>query len=116
MKTRIVVIVTALIMGVAALTACGGRGNKSGKTAQTKAPEKQAKPEVPAKKWYEQDFSLTEKMYVSRASMSRVYARKGNVLIFKMEGSQTTNLFICTDYTRTGYVVNEGARTYTKKI
>ncbi|MBQ9400130.1 MAG: hypothetical protein IJU27_05775 [Bacteroidales bacterium] len=115
MKTRIVVIVTALIMGVAALTACGGRGNKSGKTAQTKAPEKQAKPEVPAKKWYEQDFSLTEKMYVSRASMSRVYARKGNVLIFKMEGSQTTNLFICTDSTRTGYVVNEGARTYTKK-
>ena len=102
MKTRIVVIVTALIMGVAALTACGGKTARTKVeevaaatvAEQTKAPGEQAKPEVPAKKWYEQDFSLTEKMYVSRASMSRVYARKGNVLIFKMEGSQTTNLFV----------------------
>ena len=129
MKTRIVIIVTALVLGVAALTACGGRGNKSGQTPrpeaeefaattaeeQTKAPEKQAEPEGPAKKWYEQDFSLTEKMYVSGASMSRVYARKGNVLIFKLEGSQTTNLFVCTDSTRTAYLVNEAAGTYVRK-
>ena len=47
--------------------------------------------------------------------MSRVSARKGNVLIFKMEGSQTTNLFVCTDSTRTGYLVNEGTGTYVKK-
>ena len=99
MKTRNIILVTALVMGVTALTSCGGRGNKSGHTSQTegedvaataveektKAPERQAKPEVSAKKWYEQDFSLTEKMYVSGASMSRVYARKGNVLTFKME-------------------------------
>lgn len=129
MKTRNIIIAMALIMGVAALTACGGGGNKSGKTAQTegeevaavnveeqtKAPEQQAEPKGPAKKWYEKDFSLTEKMYVSGACMSRVYARKGNVLIFKMEGSQTTNLFVCTDSTRTGYLVNEGAGTYVKK-
>jgi hypothetical protein len=129
MKTRNIILVTALVMGVTALTSCGGRGNKSGNTSQTegeevaataveeqtKAPERQAKPEVPAKKWYEQDFYLTEKMYVSGASMSRVYARKGNVLIFKMEGSQTTNLFVCTDSTRTGYLVNEGTGTYVKK-
>lgn len=129
MKTRNIILVTALVMGVTALTACGGRGNKSGNTSQTegeevaavnveeqtKAPEQQAEPKGPAKKWYEQDFSLTEKMYVSGAGMSRVYARKGNVLIFKMEGSQTTNLFVCTDSTRTGYLVNEGAGTYVKK-
>ena len=129
MKTRNIIIVTAIVMGVATLSACGGRGNKSGKNTrtegeevaataveeQTGVPEKQAEPKGPAKKWYEQDFSLTEKMYVSGASMSRVYARKGNVLIFKMEGSQTTNLFICTDSTRTGYVVNDVARTYVIK-
>ena len=129
MKTRNVILITALVMGVTALTACGGRGNKSGKTTrtegeevaaaavgeQTEVPGKQAEPKGAAKKWYEQDFSLTEKMYVSGAGMSRVYARKGNVLIFKMEGSQTTNLFVCTDSTRTGYLVNEGAGTYVKK-
>ena len=129
MKTRNIILVTALVMGVTALTSCGRRGNKSGNTSQsegeevtatavegqTKAPERQAKPEVPAKKWYEQDFSLTEKMYVSGASMSRVYARKGNVLIFKMEGSQTTNLFVCTDSTRTAYLVNDAAGTYSRK-
>ena len=129
MKTRNVILITALFMGVTALTACGGRGNKSGKTTrtegeevaapaveeQTEVPGKQAEPKGQAKKWYAQDFSLTEKMYVSGAGMSRIYARKGNVLIFKMEGSQTTNLFVCTDSTRTGYLVNEGAGTYVKK-
>ena len=85
-------------------------------SARAEAPvAKTEKPKADAKKWYEKDFSLTEKMYVSGASMSRIYARKGNVLIFKMEGSQTTNLFVCTDSTRTGYVVNEGAGTYVKK-
>ena len=68
MKTRNIILVTALVMGVTALTSCGGRGNKSGNTSQsegeevaataveeqTKAPERQAKPEVPDKKWYEQ--------------------------------------------------------------
>ena len=85
-------------------------------SAQAEAPAAKAEePKAEARKWYQQEFSLTEKMYVSGASMSRVYARKGNVLIFKMEGSQTTNLFVCTDSTRTGYLVNEGAGTYVKK-
>ena len=85
-------------------------------SAPAEAPAAKAeKQKADAKKWYRQDFSLTEKMYVSGASMSRVYARKGNVLIFKMEGSQTTNLFVCTDSTRTGYLVNEGTGTYVKK-
>ena len=124
-----VILVTALVLGMTALTACGGSGNKSGKDTrpegeevaaaaveeQTEVPGKHAEPKGPAKKWYEQDFSLTEKMYVSGASMSRVYARKGNVLIFKMEGSQTTNLFVCTDSTRTAYLVNDAAGTYARK-
>lgn len=85
-------------------------------SAQAEAPvAKTEEPKVDARKWYQQDFSLTEKMYVSGASMSRIYARKGNVLIFKMEGTQTTNLFVCTDSTRTGYLVNEAAGTYVKK-
>ena len=129
MKTFKLITVTAVAVGLVALAACGGRGNKGGKNTRTEGeevaaapaecrtdvPGKQAEPEGPAREWYRQDFSLTEKMYVSGASMGRVYARKGNVLIFKMEGSQTTNLFVCTDSTRTGYLVNEGAGTYVRK-
>lgn len=126
-------LIIALCVALAAIVSCGGNSNKKGKADGNVNPEQSievsatqtdtkiettaAKEETNAKskKWYEQDFSLTEKMYVSGAGMSRVYARKGNVLIFKMEGSQTTNLFVCTDSTRTGYVVNDGARTYVKK-
>lgn len=109
----------ALCVAMIAAVSCGNNPQKKAtdqESAQAEVPAaKTEEPEAAAKKWYEQDFSLTEKMYVSGASMSRVYARKGNVLIFKMEGSQTTNLFVCTDSTRTGYLVNEGTGTYVKK-
>lgn len=123
----------ALCLAMIVAVSCGGNANKGGKASGDEnkeqptevaggQPESKAEtapagqePKVNAKKWYEQDFSLIETMYVSGAGMSRVYARKGNVLIFKLEGSQTTNLFVCTDSTRTGYVVNDGARTYVKK-
>lgn len=123
----------AICVATIAAASCGGNSNKKGDTAgnensvssteaaaiQTEtstesAPARQ-EPKAGARKWYEQDFSLTEKMYVAGASMSRVYARKGNILIFKLEGSQTTNLFVCTDSTRTAYLVNDGTRTYVKK-
>ena len=123
--------ITLIALGVAMIVAVSCGNNPKKKTtnedavqnavevmesAQAEVPAaKTEKPKADARKWYERDFSLTEKMYVSGASMSRIYARKGNVLIFKMEGSQTTNLFVCTDSTRTGYVVNEGAGTYVKK-
>ena len=119
----------ALCMAIIAAASCGNNPKKKAsvqeavqnsaevtESAPAEAPAAKAeKQKADAKKWYLQDFSLTEKMYVSGASMSRVYARKGNVLIFKMEGSQTTNLFVCTDSTRTGYLVNEGTGTYVKK-
>ena len=122
-----------LFAAMLAAVSCGGNSNKKSKAEGNVNPEPSTEvaatqtdtkaeaasaneePKAPAKKWYEQDFSLTEKMYVSGAGMSRVYARKGNVLIFKMEGSRTTDLFVCTDSTRTGYVVNDGARPYVKK-
>lgn len=109
----------AFCVAMIAAVSCGNNPQKKAtdqESAQAEVPAaKTEEPEAASKKWYEQDFSLTEKMYVSGASMSRVYARKGNVLIFKMEGSQTTNLFVCTDSTRTGYLVNEGTGTYVKK-
>jgi hypothetical protein len=109
----------AFCVAMTAAVSCGNNPKKKTsdqESSQVEAPvAKIEKPKVDAKKWYQQDFSLTEKMYVSGASMSRVYARKGNVLIFKMEGSKTTNLFVCTDSTRTGYLVNEGAGTYVIK-
>ena len=119
----------ALCMAIIAAASCGNNPKKKAsvqeavqnsaevtESAPAEAPAAKAeKQKADAKKWSEKDFSMTEKMTVSGASMSRIYARKGNVLIFKMEGSQTTNLFVCTDSTRTGYVVNEGAGTYVKK-
>ena len=119
----------AFCMATIAAVSCGNNPQKKAsdqeavqnsaevtESAQAEAPvAKTEEPKVDARKWYQQDFSLTEKMYVSGASMSRIYARKGNVLIFKMEGTQTTNLFVCTDSTRTGYLVNEAAGTYVKK-
>ncbi len=112
--------VAALVFGLAAMTSCGGRGNKSGKTAendggqvaeavvkeQAKAPEKQAAPKAPAKKWYEQDFSLTYKQYVLGNSATRSYARKGNVIACNIEGSRNQKLYVFTDSTRTEYSLN----------
>lgn len=128
MKTRNVIIVAALVMGVTALTACGGRGNKSGKTArteaeevaattvekQTQAPKKQAEAKVPAKKWYEQDFSLTYKQYVLGNSSTRSYARKGNVIAFSSENGRTRKLYVFTDSTRTEYTLNTATGQFAK--
>lgn len=110
------------------LTACGG-GNKSN-DAEAEADEQQTEESVSAeqsnaaaekteqkaeaKKWYEGDFTLTEKMYVGSASMTRIYARKGNVVIGTSEGSPTTSLFVCTDSTRTQYLVGNAKKTYAK--
>ena len=119
----------AFCMATIAAVSCGNNPQKKAsdqeavqnsaevtESAQAEAPvAKTEEPKADARKWYQQDFSLTEKMYVSGASISRIYARKGNVLIFKLEGSQTTNLFVCTDSTRTAYLVNDAAGTYTRK-
>ena len=120
--------VAALVVGLAALTACGGRGNKSGQTAradgeevatvaaeeQTEVPGKQAAPERPAKKWYEQDFSLTYKQYVLGNSTTRSYARKGNVIACNIEGSRSQKLYVFTDSTRTEFTLNKAAGQFVK--
>lgn len=123
----------ALCVAVLATVSCGNNSKKktSGQEAgndtvelsestqaaapETKSATKKEEPKAQAKKWYEQDFSLTEKMYVSTASMTRTYARKGNVVISTVEGSGTTNLFVCTDDTRTQYLVNNEKGTYIKQ-
>ena len=122
-----------LCVALIAAVSCGGNPDKKGDAAEsgnanaskeaaatqaeTKTESAAGKQEskAPARKWYEQDFSLTEKMYVSTASMSRTYARKGNIVIFSAEGSGTTNLFVCTDSTRTQYLVNNDKGTYVKR-
>jgi hypothetical protein len=110
------------------LTACGG-GNKSNsaeveseglqtdetvEAEPTKAAVDKTEQKAEAKKWYEGDFTLTEKMYVGSASMTRTYARKGNIVIGTADGSPTTSLFVCTDSTRTQYLVGNEKKTYAK--
>ena len=108
-----------------ALTACGGRqAGKSNETvseepeettqeevvAPAPVAEKAEEPKVEAPKWYEQDFCLTEKMYVMGNSLTRTYARKGNILAYKAEGSQTQNLLVCTDSSRTNYLIGNNGK------
>lgn len=78
------------------------------------AAQKEPAKAAPAKKWYEQDFTLTEVMYVGKASITRMYARKGNVVIGTTPGSKTTTLFFCTDSTRTEYLVGNEKKQYRK--
>lgn len=119
----------AICVAMIAAVSCGNNPKK--KTADQEAVQEAAEvtesapaeapaakteePKANAKKWYEQDFSLTEKMYVSTANMTRTFARKGNIVICSVEGSGMTNLFVCTDSTRTQYLVNNAAGTYTKR-
>ena len=123
----------ALCVAMLAAVSCGGNSNKGGKAAENENTELSAeeaagtpdlnagtvagKPEQNAesKKWYEQDFVLTEKMYVASASVTRTYARKGNIVIGMAEGSGLTNLFVCTDSTRTQYLVGNEKGTYVKR-
>ena len=48
------------------------------------------------------------------AGMTRTYARKGNVVIGTQPGSKSTTLFVCTDSTRTEYLVGNEKKQYAK--
>lgn len=120
--------ILALAFAVVAMTACGGNNNnkKTGEEGgeasqetvqeavqeQTAATKTEQKAE--AKKWYEQDFYLAEKMYVAGVSITRIYARKGNIVVAKAAGEVLENLFVCTDSTRTGYLIGDKG-TYAKR-
>ena len=134
MKLYLALICTA---GLLMMTACGG-GNKLGsKTTENEGteqtvnsdqtvptvnnePETPAEPEpepeqkVEPKKWYENDFCLTEKMYImgSDVGVTRTFARKGNIIVAATEGSTIMNVFVCTDSTRTNYLVNSELKSY----
>lgn len=84
--------------------------------AEEQTPEEKpvAKKEE-GKEWWKHDFVLTENMYVGNACMTRTYARKGNILIGMSEGSGMTNLFVCTDSTRTLYTIGNEKKTYIKR-
>ena len=129
------------LAGLAVMTACGGGNNsKGGKTSENEGTEQSvnadqtfaeestsnAEPEeftepavepeqkVEPKKWYENDFCLTEKMYVmgSEIGVTRTFARKGNVIVAATEGSTIMNVYVCTDSTRTNYLVNSELNSY----
>ena len=108
-----------------ALTACGGRQAGKSNDAASEEPEevtqaeevapapvaeKAEEPKVEAPKWYEQDFCLTEKMYVMGKPITRTYARKGNLLAYKAEGSPAQNLIVCTDSSRTNYLLGNNGK------
>ncbi|MBR4802562.1 MAG: hypothetical protein IK041_07095 [Bacteroidales bacterium] len=124
---------TIAVAGLLMMSACGG-GNSNQNTEpaegqQTEesaavaeqAPQQEvAKAEEAAakeenKEWWKHDFTITEKMYVGKACMERTYARKGNILIGVSEGSGMTNLFVCTDSTRTLYTIGNEKGTYIKR-
>ncbi len=113
----LIIACVALMSGI--LTACVG--NKSGNdqqsdeqtTEQVSSSAEQPAPEPvkaePVKKWYEQNFTLTMKRYVMTASMTQTFARKDNIISVKGE-SGITNLFVCTDSTRIGYMVKDNGK------
>lgn len=129
------------LAGLALMMACGGGNNsKSGKTSENEGTEQSVSPDqtpaeeavtnaepeeftepavepeqkVEPKKWYENDFSLTEKMYImgSEVGVTRTFARKGNIIVAATEGSTIMNVFVCTDSTRTNYLVNSELNSY----
>ena len=83
--------------------------------AEEQAPAEAEAPKEEGKEWWKHDFVLTENMYVGNACMTRTYARKGNILIGMSEGSGMTNLFVCTDSTRTLYTIGNEKKTYIKR-
>lgn len=118
------------VAGFIFVVACGGNASKKGKAAQAEGEEqavaaaaaqqkaeeaKEPEKKAESKKWYEQDFVLTEKMYVMSACMTRTYARKGNIVIGVSEGSDLTNLYVCTDSSRTHYLIGNEKKTYVKR-
>ena len=117
----------AIVAALLLAAACGGgngnqNGNKDGSSEQiagrqepeTEAIVEKKEKKVESKKWYEKDFVITENMYVGSASISRTYARKGNIVIGTTPGSKTTTLFVCTDSTRTEYLVGNEKMQYGK--
>ena len=91
MKFRQTIIAAiALIMGLIIVTACGG-GSKRNESTETDGQQTEEAVETTqtaeqeqtaeTKKWYEGDFMLTEKIYVGNNSKTRIYARKGNIVI-----------------------------------
>ncbi|MBO4691816.1 MAG: hypothetical protein J5604_03460 [Bacteroidales bacterium] len=123
-KITLIAFMVALIVAVS----CGGNSNKDGKSvrndaeqpaesvaSENKTESKKPEQKVEKKKWWQQDFVITEKMYVATASMTRTYARKGNIVIGVAEGSKMTNLFVCTDSTRTLYTIGNEKGTYIKR-
>lgn len=130
MKQTRLIIAAALVLSMGAGTAaCGGGAAKGGEAAEAEgtqteltdgpeqagaATEGQKAEDVKAKKWWEQDFELTYKMYVMSKSLTRTYARKGNIVVSRQEGSQAQNLYIFTDSTRTNYLVNPDKGRYGK--
>ena len=111
----------AIFAALVAAISCGGNSNKKGKADGNVNPEQssevaatQMEPKAQSKKWYEQDFSMTYKQYVAGASMSRTYARKGNIVIGMVEGGGATTLCVCTDSTRTQYQVSHASGTCRK--
>lgn len=122
----------AIFAALVAAISCGGNSNKKGKADGNVNPEQSSEvaatqmetnaevvyakeePKAQSKKWHEQDFSMTYKQYVAGASMSRTYARKGNIVIGMVEGGGATTLCVCTDSTRTQYQVSHAGGTYKK--
>ena len=113
---------------LALVASCGSNSGNSGKATENEvqaedasgekkaeAAEEEAAPQPETvveeknepKKWYEKDFVIKEKMYVGTQSITRIYARKGNVVIGTSEGSPTTTLFECTDSTRAEYLIGD---------
>ncbi|MBR4809203.1 MAG: hypothetical protein IK031_02875 [Bacteroidales bacterium] len=116
------VLVAALFLAAACGGGNGNNGNQEGDSEQlaenqeteTEAVVEKKEKKADPKKWYEKDFVLTETMYVGPASITRSYARKGNIVIGTTPGSSSTTLFVCTDSTRTEYLVGNEKKQYGK--
>ena len=109
------VVVIALMAGI--MTACGGKKTDNNQESEEQTatevaaveatPEPEPVAQEPEKKWYEKNFTLTMTQHLGTAAITQTYARKDNIIAVKQE-SGTTNLFVCTDSSRIGYLINNG--------
>lgn len=115
MKKNPFIIIAAFAFGLATVTACGG-SSKSSESADEQQTEETAIAEQAkeSSKWYQQDFAMTFKQYVMGQSITRRYARKGNILVGMAEGSPTQSVSVCTDSSRIQYLVSPNKGNYTK--
>lgn len=128
MKRNKLIIIAAMVFGLANMTACGGGANKNNEVAEAEGEQTEASAsgeqngsttaqtvqKAEAKKWYEQDFSMTYVQYIMSKSITRIYARKGNIVVSLQEGSPAQKLYVFTDSTRTEYLVNPDKGRYGK--